>query len=233
MNIVELVRKEVQQALARLAAPQSGTVTSIDAETHSAKVELELTGTETGWLRLVSNAGGKRAGAGMRMPKEGDEVLCIFTDFDHDNGFIIGYVPNEDDEPANGSDDAAGNIDKDALVVAQWENGGRLVVENSRDGSAPIVRLTNNQGDMMKIENGEVEIYVDNGKFVRIGDSGAKLLAYADQTDARLDKLESHALSHVHPGGVITGPPTPPFIAGFAGGYLPGQSVTTSKIKGK
>jgi phage baseplate assembly protein gpV len=171
MNIVEIIRKEIQAALAQLAAPQCGVVTSVDPETHSVKVDLELTGSESGWLRLISNAGGKRAGVGMRLPKEGDEVLCIFTDMDHDNGFIVGYVPNEDDEPANGSEDAAGNIDPNALVIAQWENGGRVVVENSRDGSAPILKITNNQGDEITVDQGAIKVKT-TGKAVDIETSG-------------------------------------------------------------
>lgn len=234
MNIMELIRKEVQAQIALLAVPQEGIVTSINPDGMSVKVDLNSIGAESGWLRMISPVAGVNAAVGMRMPKEGDEVLCIFTDFDHDSGYVIGACSNDVETPANGKDTSDPSIHPDCMVVAQWENGGRIIVDSSRDPSHPVITITNNQKDLIKIEDGAIQVFVDNGKLVQVGDTGAKFLAYADQTDARLDKLESYMGSHQHGNGNFGAPTTQPILPlpFIAGGSPPGGTVTTKKIKG-
>jgi uncharacterized protein involved in type VI secretion and phage assembly len=69
--------------------PRFGTVTSVDAETATAKVTLQPEGVLTGWLPVLSPWVG--SGWGLYCPPSpGDQVLVVAQEGDSEHGIIIG-----------------------------------------------------------------------------------------------------------------------------------------------
>lgn len=84
---------------------------------------------------------------------------------------------------------------------------------------------------------GEGAIVVVECDDIRMGtEAGAKALAFADQTDARLGALEAFAhpvTGHQHAGGFAPPNLPAPFVAGSAGGNPPGGTTATQLLKGE
>jgi phage baseplate assembly protein V len=98
--------RELQNAMtqrAMLAAAQKisrmhGLVRSYDPNTYSVKVELQPSGTLTGWIPIETHAIGNGWGVA-HGPQEGDQAVIDFVDGDPESASVSGFIYSDQDRP--------------------------------------------------------------------------------------------------------------------------------------
>lgn len=77
-DLVELIKHLIEQRVRGLAISLDGTITSVDPNTHRAKVLLDIADVETGWLPIGTMLAGPGYGV-MAMPVDGTHVTVLFS----------------------------------------------------------------------------------------------------------------------------------------------------------
>lgn len=96
--MLNAMRLQAQRAMAGLAEPKVGLVTSYDPNTYSARVSLQPEGILTGWMPIASLWVGN--GWGMFSPPSINEMVSVyFIDEDAEAGIISGRHYNDVDRP--------------------------------------------------------------------------------------------------------------------------------------
>lgn len=76
-ELVELVKYLVEQRVSGLSIGMNGTITSVDPNTHMAKVLLDVADVETGWLPIGTILAGPGYGV-VVLPVDGTHVTVLF-----------------------------------------------------------------------------------------------------------------------------------------------------------
>lgn len=103
-QIKGLVRLEVERVMARKKHARNAVVTSVDPDTHSAKVRYEphdpqdQDGAESGWIPIQAVATGQGFGI-YSLPKVGHPVEVAFQEGDHETGRIVQRHNSEKNQP--------------------------------------------------------------------------------------------------------------------------------------
>lgn len=150
---------------------------------------------------------------------KGDPVWLVFAERSLD-----GYLETDGATPLDPKDARRHNI-SDAVC---YPGGGTFT--NASD-------IAHAEDLVVGIEGGALELHIKPdgevwwkaAKF-RMGTEAAAIpVARANQTDARLDKLENYMAAHQHSGGALTSPPIlpAPFVPG---GLPPGGTVASERM---
>lgn len=93
-----MMRLQAAMHAGRIGKPRFGTITSYDPDEHAIKVMIQPEEIETGWCTvLVALAG---TGWGVYFgPAIGDQAVLLFQENDHEVGWCVGYLPNDEDRP--------------------------------------------------------------------------------------------------------------------------------------
>lgn len=94
------MRMQALMASQLLSPPRVGLVTSYDPDNFAVKVSLQPSGTETGWMPIVTSLSGNGFGiyAG---PSQDDQAVVVFQEGSVEVGFCIGFLPSTVDQPPN------------------------------------------------------------------------------------------------------------------------------------
>lgn len=118
------------------AHPRYAIITSVDVAQHSARVTIQPEGIVTGWLPISSASVG--AGFGLiSPPSEGDQVLVLPQEGDHENWCIVGRVFSTKAQPAN--------VPSASLGGGDLEGGPKTPIQSGEIGlvskSGAVIRL--------------------------------------------------------------------------------------------
>ena len=86
-HILNVMRREAERAMNRLALPKMGVVTGYDPARYAAKVRLQPEGVETGWLPVAAGWAGNGWGL-FCPPTPGDVVDVHFQEGGTEAGFV-------------------------------------------------------------------------------------------------------------------------------------------------
>jgi phage baseplate assembly protein V len=125
-DLINLIHREVERALAGRHSKRYGLVTSYDATRHLAKVTLQPEGQETGWLPIrtahVGNGWGMAVGL-----TEGDQVEVTPQEGDLETLQITGVVHSEQDVPP---------VAQSGEIVLKHKDGASI--KFAQDGSTTL-----------------------------------------------------------------------------------------------
>ena len=98
------IHHEIERHLADRKSKRVGLVTSYDPKTHSAKVKLQPSGQETGWIPIARQHMGNGWGLAIGLTPgdgdtTGDQVEVTHHDGDLDAGRITGMYHSDQDQP--------------------------------------------------------------------------------------------------------------------------------------
>jgi phage baseplate assembly protein V len=97
-DLVNLIQREVERAMAGRHSKRYGLVTSYDASKHLAKVTMQPEGQESGWLPIRTSHIGNGWGMAVGLT-EGDQVELTPQEGDVEALAITGVVHSEQDSP--------------------------------------------------------------------------------------------------------------------------------------
>lgn len=97
-QLSEVVKELGQRGIQDINIALTGTISSVDPETYTAKVLLGMLGRETGWLPIGSLIAGNGYGI-LALPDDGAEVTVIFESGDLNAGKILLCNFNQEDPP--------------------------------------------------------------------------------------------------------------------------------------
>ena len=100
-DATEVIKHFGQQQVAGIISASDGTITSVDPDKYMAKVMLEPSGIETGWLQIGTSYAGSGFGL-WALPSIGTEVLVVFEHGSLNAGKIVLSNWNDTDAPPSG-----------------------------------------------------------------------------------------------------------------------------------
>jgi phage baseplate assembly protein gpV len=176
-RLLNLVRREVERALARRARRVPGIVDSYDPDRHAVKVKLQPEGVLTGWLDIETLQIGDQCGV-LIAPNIGDTGWVEFHEDDFNAGIFVGGSFNDRFKPAA---IAAGEM------LLKHKSGSSLYFKE--DGT---VTVTDQAGSKVVLDGqGTANVFAET---VNLGPEGSDFLKLV--TDA----FEAVFNSHTHPG---------------------------------
>jgi phage baseplate assembly protein V len=197
-----------------------GTVTEIDVETISVKVELgdDANPHESDWIRW----GTRRAGEDRTWdpPDVGEQVIVLAPGGELDQAFVWGSLYS-DDNPANG--------DNTDVRRVTFKDGS--VIEYDREESKLNVTLNDDAVFTLKIGTMEIKVTKDGAE---LGGNATNFVALANKVLDELNSVKSSFDGHQHNSldvfvgtGALTNNPTSPPLSPMTSP----QSVAASKVK--
>lgn len=125
-DLVNLIHREVERALAGRHSKRYGLVTSYDPTHHLAKVKLQPEGQETGFLPIRTNHIGNGWGMAVGLT-EGDQVEVTPQEGDLESLQISGVVHSEQDAPP---------VVQSGEIIVKHKNGASI--KFAQDGSTTV-----------------------------------------------------------------------------------------------
>lgn len=125
-DLMGIIRREIERALAGRHSKTYGLVTSYDPKKHLGKVKIQPEGQETGWLPIRTSHIGNGWGMAIGLT-EGDQVELTPQEGDVEALAITGVVHSDDDAPPQvGSGE----------ILLQHKSGAKI--KFSSDGSTVL-----------------------------------------------------------------------------------------------
>jgi phage baseplate assembly protein gpV len=97
-RLLNAIKNQANALVQTQAQPRFGTITSIDPDTGTARLQLQPEGVLSGWLPVLSSWAG--AGWGMICPPApGDQVLVLAQEGAAEHGVIVGRIFSSEQRP--------------------------------------------------------------------------------------------------------------------------------------
>ncbi|MCC3246664.1 phage baseplate assembly protein V [Methylocystis sp. WRRC1] len=152
MNIENLIFRCLERFLATKSAERYGIVTSYDPKKHAAKVKIQPSGQETGWIPIHAHHIGDGWGILVGL-SPGDQVRLGYSGGDFEVAEIISRVHSDEDKPPQvesgeillkHTEAGSFKFDKDKNMV--WTGANGQVVTTDKKGNMSLsLKVQNNQ----------------------------------------------------------------------------------------
>ena len=141
-----VIRREAERAMSRKAFPQMGVVTGYDPSRYAAKVRLQPSDTETGWLPVATAWSGPGWGD-YNPPSPGDVVDVHFQEGNQEAGFISQRFYSAVTQPLAVPSGESWRVHKSGSCVKFHNDGSvTIIAATAINSSAPI---WNHAGDVV------------------------------------------------------------------------------------
>lgn len=115
----------------------TGIITSVDTEKYLAKVQIGITGSETGWLPIGTMMAGNGYGV-VAIPEQGTEVTVIFDEGNLQTGKIILCNFNDIDPPPQGLNPGEVLIQSKSGAKIKLDKNENIILNGGTKGIARI-----------------------------------------------------------------------------------------------
>ena len=195
-----------------------GVVSAVDEDTMRVRVKFADRGdVESPWLDVIARDAADDDEYGL--PSIGAQVGCLL-EAHADAGCCIGAIHSKVNAPKGPKKKEVRRLEmKDGFIVEYDRRDDKHTLKIViPDGGKLDVTVG---GNATITTTGDIELKPEG--LVKVAGAG-DFFALATPTNARLDALENHGATHVHPSALgPTGTPTPP--------ATPGDSVACEKVK--
>jgi len=136
-HIAEVIKHLGAKGLNNVNVAVSGIITSVDTNKYLAKVQIGISGVETGWLPIGTLLAGNGYGI-IAIPEQGTEVTVVFDNGDLHNGKVILANFNGTDQPPSGMNPGE--------ILVQAKSGAKIKLDKNgnislNEGTAAVARV--------------------------------------------------------------------------------------------
>lgn len=136
-NFAENVKELGARGINNINIASTGTITSVDPVKYLAKVQLGVSGVETGWIPIGSMIAGSGYGV-VAIPDIGTEVTVIFDEGNLQTGKIVLSNFNDMDKPPQGMIPGEILVQAKSGAKIKLDKNGHMVLNGGTKGIARI-----------------------------------------------------------------------------------------------
>lgn len=168
MDIENLIFRCLERFWSSKYNERYGVVTSYDPEKHAAKVKIQPSGQETGWIPIHAHHVGNGWGVMVGL-QVGDQVKLSHQEGDFEVAEVTNRVHSDEDKPPKvesgeilfkHKDGGSIKFDKDKNIT--WAGANGQVIKTDKDGNCDVTLKTSTNSSASK--KGRFTVDVDDGK---------------------------------------------------------------------